>query len=448
MRVSDEMGAALAGACRALAVAVAIGMAAPAAQAQGDATGRPQAAPPAKPASGWSPSVQKASPVPRTAPVARKLAAAAVASVVSIQADAGRTTFSLGLSRSVNAEAYTLDAPRRVVVDLPDVAFRLAAGAGEKGGGLISAFRFGLIEAGKARVVMDLAAPARIAAAQILPARSGAGSELRIVLEPTEAATFAAAATRPAAPAATVDTADPLRRKARPVIVIDPGHGGIDPGARGASNVQEKTVTLAVARQLRQILMAAGRYNVFLTRTGDVFVSLDQRLRISQQYNADLFISIHADSIAATQLAQSVRGATVYTLSDKASDEAARLLAEKENAADVLAGMETVAAEDKDQVKSILIDLLKRETSNFSHAFSRLLVTRMRQSMALAKDPERSAAFKVLRQTNSPSVLIELGYMTNAEDERLLQSVDWQKQVAAAVAGAVDAYFSKRTAGQ
>jgi N-acetylmuramoyl-L-alanine amidase len=177
-----------------------------------------------------------------------------------------------------------------------------------------------------------------------------------------------------------------------------------------------------------------------------VFISLDQRLKMSRKLAADLFISLHADAIAKESVAKKVRGATVYTLSERASDEEARLMAEKENASDLFAGLQAGELEEQGEVRSILIDLLKRETANFSADFSKTLVQRLRPTVSLSRRPRRSAAFKVLRQADTPSVLVELGYMSHSEDEKLLKSSQWQRRVAAAIGAAVDSYFAKRTA--
>lgn len=372
------------------------------------------------------------------------------ATAASLAIDGDRTVFHLQLSAPAAVQAYTLASPSRVVLDLADVSFHLPPTAGRQGKGAVSGFRYGLMSAGQSRVMLDLAWPVRVEAAEWRSDASG-GTALVLRLAPTDEATFEREASlplpdKPPEPAhEAVPSAPSEGKRKRPVVVIDAGHGGVDPGAIGATDITEKSIVLAVAQQVRAMLPSQ-RYSVVMTRTEDVYVGLDARLAVSQRAEADLFISIHADAIDA-RFAQSVRGASIYTLSERASNEEARLLAEKENAADTVAGLASVPDAERDNVKGILIDLMKRETANFSYEFSRLLVGRLGNALSLARDPQRSAAFKVLKQTQSPSVLIELGYMTNAEDERQMRTPEWQRKVASAIAGAIEAYFTKRTAG-
>lgn len=367
-----------------------------------------------------------------------------------VKAGKDGTTFLLGLSAGVRAEIFTLAKPYRVVVDLPDVAFQLPDGTGLTGVGLVSSFRYGLLSEGKARVVLDATGPVAIKRADMKPSGAGKAMELVVVLGPTSAQAFGGGTGSQAAAAPVgVDPAQAAaerRNRVKPLILIDPGHGGIDPGAASASSLKEKTVVLAVGQALKQRLSASGRYDVRMTRSTDVFISLDQRLQMSRELAADLFISLHADSIAKKGVANSVRGATVYTLSEQASDEEARHMAEKENNSDAVAGLQTARFEEVGEVRNILIDLLKRETSNFSADFSNTLVKQLGTNISLSGRPQRSAAFKVLRQADTPSVLVELGYMSHPEDEKLLNSAAWQRRVAASIGSAVDSYFSKRTA--
>jgi N-acetylmuramoyl-L-alanine amidase len=370
---------------------------------------------------------------------------------VELTGDVAATTFVLGLSAGVRAEIFTLSNPYRVVVDLPDVAFHLPEGTGQKGKGLISAFRYGLLAEGKARVVLDATGPVIIKRAQ-MTAKGGHAVDLVVDLVPTSVKSFGSGTGADRTPAAPVKAEPPRAAPAlkkdrlKPIILIDAGHGGIDPGAASLANLKEKTVVLAVAQALRAQLSASGRYDVKMTRSTDVFISLDQRLKMSRDLDADLFISLHADSIAQKGFVKTVRGATVYTLSEQASDEEARRMAEKENNSDAIAGLQTAKFEEEGEVRNILIDLLKRETSNFAADFSNTLVKRLGTSISLSGRPQRSAAFKVLRQADTPSVLVELGYMSNPEDEKLLNSSVWQRRVAAAIGTSVDSFFSKRTA--
>lgn len=394
------------------------------------------------------------SPAPASADptsVHRK-SAAVEARRAEIKVDGQTTTFLVALSSGVRAEIFTLADPYRVVVDLPDVAFELPDESGQKGSGLISGFRYGLLAEGKARVVIDTTGPVVIKRADM---HQGTAREMLFTIElaPTSAKSFAAGtgktkptATATASPPDIGPAAPPPRHdRAKPLILIDAGHGGIDPGAASGTGLKEKTIVLAVAQAVRDRLAKGGRYDVRMTRTSDVFISLDQRLKMSRDLAADLFVSLHADAIAQKGLAKTVRGATVYTLSERASDEEARRMAEKENNSDAVAGLQTAKFEEEGEVRNILIDLLKRETSNFSADFSNGLVKQLGTAISLSGTPQRSAAFKVLRQADTPSVLIELGYMSHPEDEKLLNSAAWQRRVAASIGSAIDSYFSKRT---
>jgi N-acetylmuramoyl-L-alanine amidase len=374
------------------------------------------------------------------------------ATAIDVLGDQKETVFQLTLTRGVTAEVYSLAKPYRVIIDLPDVGFTLPADAGRDGRGLVRAYRYGQFAEGKARIVLDTTGPVTIARAAMTNARSGSGVVLTVELRPSNAVAFGegtgggrqAAETAPAP--ATLDPAPVALPKAdqdKPVIVIDPGHGGIDPGAVGAGNLLEKHLVFAVAKRVQEQLESTGRFTVVMTRARDVFVSLSDRLTISRKAQSDLFISIHADSIEPTY-AQSIKGATIYTLSERASDAEARAIAEKENASDLIAGLDVAKGEDNDDVKNILIDLMKRETANFSAEFSRTLVRNLKSNVSLSRDPERAAAFKVLRQTHAPSVLVELGYVSNPDESRQMQSVAWQAKVAASIAAAVEAYFAKR----
>jgi N-acetylmuramoyl-L-alanine amidase len=378
---------------------------------------------------------------------------AAAATQAALSGNKTRTTFRIEMTAGVTAEIFTLANPYRVIVDLPDVSFRLPDGTGQTATGLVQAFRYGLFAEKKARIVLDTAGPVRIerAAMTAAPADKGIIFTFDMVTTAPESFGLGTGADRASeAPPATVadepESAKP-KHPGKPIIMIDPGHGGIDGGAVSASNILEKNVVLAVGKELARQLAANGRYDVRLTRSSDVFISLDQRLNLSSRNDVDLFISLHADSLADANGASGIRGATVYTLSERASDEHARRMAEKENASDAVAGLSVANSQGDDEVKSILFDLMKRETANFSTDFSNVLIRQLKRTTLLSRVPQRAAAFKVLKQTHSPSVLVELGYLSHPEDEKLLNAPAWHKQTASAIATAIETYFSKRTAG-
>ncbi|HRJ61343.1 MAG TPA: N-acetylmuramoyl-L-alanine amidase, partial [Azospirillaceae bacterium] len=224
-----------------------------------------------------------------------------------------------------------------------------------------------------------------------------------------------------------------------PVVVIDPGHGGADPGAIGVGGGYEKDITLAAARELRRQLQAAGRYQVKLTRDSDVFIRLRDRVAIGREAGADLFISLHADALGSEQ----VRGLSIYTLSTKASDREAEMLAAKENRADAIVGMDLSA--ENQLVASILIDLAQRDTMNQSKRFASQALTHLSKDVRLlASKPQREAGFAVLTAPDVPSVLVEMGYLSNPTDAKLLNTADHREKLARDLVRAIDGYFAKR----
>jgi N-acetylmuramoyl-L-alanine amidase len=220
------------------------------------------------------------------------------------------------------------------------------------------------------------------------------------------------------------------------VIVIDPGHGGSDPGAISASSVYEKTLTLKAARLVQKALLEFGRYVVILTRNGDQTISLRDRVALARAADADLFISLHADAHPDS----SVRGASVYTLSKKASDAEAAALADRENKADLISGVDL--SHEAPEVANILIDLAQRETMNRSASVAKLLVRHLGKQMTLVRNTHRFAGFAVLKAPDVPAVLVELGYTSNPQDRKMLQQESYLRNVATAIAEAVDAYLT------
>jgi N-acetylmuramoyl-L-alanine amidase len=367
-------------------------------------------------------------------------AGAPVAVAARFTQDQGGAKLVFDLSRTVEASASALASPERIVVDMPEVSFRLDPAVGRVGGlrddSLVKDFRFGLFAAGKSRIVIDLARAACPAGISTRPIVDGApAARLTIELKPCDPAAFAALVRSPAAAAASAPDAPVLARP--PVIVLDPGHGGIDGGANGLGGVQEKTLVYEFCAELKRQLDATKRYRVIMTRDGDQYVDLDDRVDIARGANASLFISVHADTLSEDA---AVSGSTVYTAADRASDAEAARIAARENAADNAPGGRKRL--DDPGVADILFDLKRRETRTYAHLFSRGLVDTLRGAAKLNHNPERSAGFVVLKAPEFPSVLVELGYLSNPQDVQSLTSPDWRAKAAGAMANAIDAFFS------
>jgi N-acetylmuramoyl-L-alanine amidase len=377
------------------------------------------------------------------APLQRALAVEAgvpVAVAARLSQDQGAAKLVFDLSRTVDASASAMASPDRIVIDMPEVSFRLDPSVGRAGAlrddSLVKDFRFGLLAAGKSRIVIDLARTACPVAVSTRPIVDGApAARLTIELKPCDPSAFAALVRAPAV--STAGAPDTPQLAQPPVIVLDPGHGGIDSGANGFGGVQEKTLVYEFCAELKRQLDATKRYSVAMTRDGDQYVDLEDRVDIARSANASLLISVHADTLSDDA---EVSGSTVYTVADRASDAEAARIAARENAADRGPGGRKRL--DDPGVADILFDLKRRETRIYAHIFSRGLVDSLRGAAKLNHNPERSAGFVVLKAPEFPSVLVELGYLSNPQDVQSLTSPDWRSRAAGAMVNAIDAFFS------
>jgi N-acetylmuramoyl-L-alanine amidase len=376
-----------------------------------------------------------------------------VASDARLAGDARQTRFILDLDKPIQFRAFALADPYRVVVDIPQVSFKLAAGTGSAGRGLIKAFRYGLVMPGGSRIVFDLTGPAKIANSTMLEAANGQPPRLVLELEEIDRTAFVqslAPENRPelrsaiaqANAAVVPSAAKPAQPPdARPLIVIDPGHGGIDNGTQ-AGGEMEKNLVLGFGLALRDKIEKSGKYRVVMTREDDTFIPLNDRVKVARNQSAALFVSIHADALPRRE--GDAQGATIYTLSDKASDAEAERLAEAENKSDAIGGVNLT--DEPTEVADILIDLAQRETKTFSNRFARLLMGEMKNTARMHKHPLKSAGFRVLKAPDVPSVLVELGYVSNKGDLEHLVSENWRTKTVGSMAQAIDAFFAKRLA--
>ncbi|WP_454618825.1 N-acetylmuramoyl-L-alanine amidase [Bradyrhizobium cenepequi] len=379
-----------------------------------------------------------------------------VVSDARLAGDAKQTRFIVDLDKKIQFRAFTLADPYRVVVDIPQVTFQLPAGTGNAGRGLVKAFRYGLVMPGGSRIVFDLAGPAKIANSYVLDAANGQPPRLVLELEQVDRSAFTqqlapedrtelkptVAEAKAAMPAEATPAAKPGEPPdSRPLIVIDPGHGGIDNGTQSNGEL-EKNLVLGFGLALRDRIEKSGKYRVVMTRTDDTFIPLNDRVKIARSQSAALFVSIHADALPRRE--GDAQGATIYTLSDKASDAEAERLAEAENKADAIAGVDL--SDEPTEVADILIDLARRETKTFSNRFARLLVSEMKTAARMHKHPLKSAGFRVLKAPDVPSVLVELGYVSNKGDLEHLVSENWRNKAVGSMLQAIDAFFAKRLA--
>jgi N-acetylmuramoyl-L-alanine amidase len=303
--------------------------------------------------------------------------------------------------------------------------------------------------------VFDLTGPAKIANSTMLEAANEQPPRLVLELEEVDRTAFVqslapenrpelrpamdanaavvapeVAAAKPAAPA-----------DSRPLIVIDPGHGGLDNGTQ-SSGEMEKNLVLGFGLALRDRIEKSGKYRVVMTRTDDTFIPLNDRVKVAHNQSAALFVSIHADALPRRE--GDAQGATIYTLSDKASDAEAERLAEAENKSDAIGGVNL--SDEPTEVADILIDLAQRETKTFSNRFARTLMGEMKNTVRMHKHPLKSAGFRVLKAPDVPSVLVELGYVSNKGDLEHLVSENWRSKTVGSMAQAIDAFFAKRLA--
>jgi N-acetylmuramoyl-L-alanine amidase len=350
----------------------------------------------------------------------------------------------IDLNRRVSFRHLTLDQPPRLAIDLPEVAWEVPPVNGARVVGLVQGLRFGRFRPGVSRIVLDVAQPFEVSRVFELPPSGGHGH--RIVTDLMEAR---APITQAGGPASAVDEQhtglvvlpppkkEPPPAPSKRVLVIDPGHGGIDPGAIGSGGTYEKDVVLAMALDSRRRLEATGRYEVVMTRDSDRIVRLRDRLQVARESDGELFLSLHADSLVK---APEVRGASVYTLSEQASNEEAARLASKENRADILAGLDL--SDQEDIVTEILIDLAQRDANNRSVQMADHFVSELKSVTKMARQRRSQAGFVVLKSPDMPSVLIELGYLSNAEDEQALRDPDHLARLAGAMVEAIDQYFA------
>lgn len=372
----------------------------------------------------------------------------------------GHQRMVLSLENEATYKIFTLDNPTRLVIDIAGASWA-ATLPDTTHAPLISAVRYGNFKPGALRIVADINGPLPTFKSAILPA--DAKDSFRIVVDFMTEKKFTEKDLAPLPPppetqpkglqkepkgpakaeaAAKLTPVPVVKPKApRPpgtvtTIIIDPGHGGDDPGATSLSGVNEKELTLRYAQTIKKTFEKTGRYEVILTRTNDTYIRLRDRILLARNKGGQLFISLHADSHPSREM----RGLSVYTLSGEGTDKEAELLAQRENRSDIIGGMDL--SDTAPDVAGILIDLAQRETNNRSNRFAELLVKALSENdLPVVRNAHRSAGFAVLKAPDIPSVLLEMGYLSNMQDERMLRSAEHEKKMAAYIVKAVDSYF-------
>jgi N-acetylmuramoyl-L-alanine amidase len=396
-----------------------------------------------------APNAPASAAVGATASPPRSQGPQAIVMSARIGEHADRTRFVVEISDPVAMRIFTLNAPNRVVIDMPAVQWHLSAPPRPTGDGAVRSYRYGLFRPGNSRFVIDLNKPVAVSSAVVVPPEAGYGYRIIIDLFPATQSDFDHKAGWPAdlkareAAAERIASLPPARPgpTEKQVIVIDAGHGGIDAGTTGINGLLEKDLVLDEAKRLARLLARRANYDVHLTRDSDIYVPLNERVSISRSEKADLFISLHADSNPDPE----VSGLSIYTQSERGSDREAAALARKENQSDVIAGVDLSGGNST--VAPILIDLAQRDTMNRSSHFAQVAVTSLaRTTDILTRDPHRAAAFVVLKAPDVPSVLIELGYLSNRHDAAQMSTAQWRAATAQAIASAVDGYFAPASA--
>jgi N-acetylmuramoyl-L-alanine amidase len=371
----------------------------------------------------------------------------AVVTDVRVGMQGQMTRLVLDLTEKVAFKAFTLAKPYRVVIDLPEVGWRLPSRPLPGNIGMLLKLRYGLFRPGVSRIVLDVDKPPVIEKSFMLNPDANNGYRLVIDLGMVSKGKFISSPKAPA-PKPVVSAALFAAPKVKPapdivpdapakrIVVIDPGHGGVDPGTIGFSGTYEKHITLAMARELKAQLEKSGRFKVSLTRQRDIFVPLRDRVQKARNAGAELFLSVHADAIKN----RNTRGLSVYTLSERASDKETAALAEKENKADLIAGINF--ADETPEISNILIDLTRRESMNQSAKFAIGLIKELRRQTKVLRNTHRFAGFAVLKAPDVPSVLVELGFLSNRKDEKALKDKKYRAKLARGMVQAITGYFS------